>query len=247
MQASSPRAREERITGRACARRRAAQPGQQPLDHAAVHRAQHGVGAAGVAEGALLGDHRGGLAPVLGVRREAVRSERLGHHVHGGAHRPLSLARRHARGQGASVLLADVRRHLLGLLGPEPSHRLAEEPHEEVVATLHEAELQLLLHAEVALGGAARAGGVAPRLDPEVTAVDQPLEVVAGHVRVQRESAGDLAGGHARHGTHVEEDVTAGRVAERGRDCGDGGAEPAVVRTHRSLGLHGDRSGAHPG
>ncbi len=195
----------------------------------------------------MLGDHRGGLAPVLRVCREAVSGERLGHHVHGGADGPLSFARRHARGQGAPVLLADERRHLLGLLRPEPAHRLTEQPHQEVVATLHQAQLQLLLHAEVALGGAARTGGVAPRFDPEVAAVDQSLEVVAGHVGVEREGGGDLAGGHARNGTHVQEDVTAGRVAERSGHGGDGRAEAAVVGTSRSLGLHGDRSGAHPG
>ena len=97
------------------------------------------------------------LAPVLGVGGEAVGRQRLGHDVHGGAHRALPLARRHARGERAPVLLADVCRHLLGLVGPEPTHGLAQEAHEEVVAALHEAELQLLLHAEVALGGPARA------------------------------------------------------------------------------------------
>ena len=144
----------------------------------------------------------------------------------------------HARGQGTPVLLADVRRHLLGLFGPEPVHGLAQESHQEVVAALHEAELQLLLHAEVALRGPAGAGGVAPGLDPDVAPVDQPLEVVAGHVGVQREGAWrprspSLPG----VGADVEEDVTAGRIAERGRDGGHGGAEPAVVRTGRSLGL----------
>ena len=42
-----------------------------------------GLVRAGVAEGALLGDHRGGLAAVLGVGREAVGGERLGDDVHG--------------------------------------------------------------------------------------------------------------------------------------------------------------------
>ena len=96
-------------------------------------------------------------------------------------------------GERAAVLLADVRRHLLRLFGPQPLHRLDEQSHEEVVAALHEAERQLLLHAEVTLGGPAGAGGVASGLDPQVAAVDQALEVVARHVRVQREGRGDLA------------------------------------------------------
>ena len=150
-------------------------------------------------------------------------------------------------GERAPVLLADERRHLLGLVGPEPLHGLAEQAHEEVVAALHEAELQLLLHAEVPLGGPAGAGGVAAGLDPEVAAVDQALEVVAGHVGVQREGRGNLGRGGAGHGAHVEEDVAPGRIAEGGGDGGDGGAEPAVVRAGRSLGLRGDRSGAHGG
>ena len=89
--------------------------------------------------------------------------------------------------------------------------------------------------------------GLRPGLDPDVAAVDQPLEVVAGHVRVQGEGPGDLAGRGAGDGADVEEDVTAGRIAERRSHGGHGGAEPAVVRTGRSLGLRGDRSGAHPG
>ena len=106
---------------------------------------------------------------------------------------------------------------------------------------------QLLLHAEVALGGPAGAGGVASGLDPQVAAVDQALEVVARHVRVQRERGGDLRRGRSGLGADVQEDVAAGRIAERGRDGGDGGAEAAVVRAGRSLGLHGDRSSAHAG
>ena len=99
-----------------------------------------GLVRAGVAEGALLGDDRSRVAAVLCVGGEAVGGERVGHHVHGGPDRALALGRRHAGGQRAAVLLADVRRHLLGLFGPQPLHRLAEQPHEEVVPALHEAE-----------------------------------------------------------------------------------------------------------
>ena len=124
VQASSPRARDERITGSAWCDAVPHSSGQQPLDHAAVDRAQHRVGAAGVAEGALLGDDRRGVAPVLGVGGEAVGGQRLGHHVHGGPHGALTLARGHARRQGAPVLLADVRRHL----PPPPRARAAASP-----------------------------------------------------------------------------------------------------------------------
>ena len=144
---------------------------------------------------------------------------------------------RHARRQGAAVLLADVRRHLLGLLWAEPPHRLAEQAHEQIVAALHEAERQLLFHAEVPLGGPAGAGGVAAGLDPEVAAVDQALEVVARHVGVEREGGGDLRRRRSGRRADVEEDVAPGRIAEGGRDGGDGGAEPAVVRAGRALGL----------
>jgi len=164
----------------------------------------------------LLGDDRRGVAPVLRVGGEAVRRERLCHHVHGGPHGALTFARGHARGERTAVLLPDVRRHPLRLFGPEPLHRLDEKPHEEIVPPLHQAELQLLLHAEVPLGGPAGAGRVASGLDPQVAAVDQALEVVARHVRVQREGGGDLCRGGSRLGAHVQEDVAPGRIAERG-------------------------------
>ena len=197
-QVSSPRARDDRMTGSACCDAVAAQPGQQALDHAAVHGAEDGVGAAGVAEGALLGDDRGRLAPVLGVRGEAVGRQCLGDDVHGGAHRALSLPRGHARGERATVLLADLRGHLLRLLGPEPLHGFAEQPHQEVVAPLHQPERQLLLDAEEALGRTAGPGGVAPGLHPQVAPVDETLEVVPGDVGMERERGRDLGRGRRR-------------------------------------------------
>ncbi len=247
MQASSPRARDDRITGSACCDAVPHSWDSSPLIMPAVDRAQHRVGVAGVSEGALLGNDRRGVAPVLRVGGEAVSGERVCHHVHGGPHGALTLARSHARGERAAVLLPDVRRHQLRLFGPEPLHRLDEQTHEEIVPPLHQAELQLLLHAEVPLGRPAGAGRVATGLDPQVAAVDQALEVVARHVRVQREGGGDLCRGRSRLGAHVQEDVAPGRIAERGRHRGDGGAEAAVVRAGRSLGLRGDRSGAHGG
>ena len=93
--------------------------------------------------------------------------------------------------------------------------------------------VELLLDAEVALGGPPGPARVAPGLDPQVAPVDQPLEMVAGHVGMEREGGGHLGGRHPGLGADVEEDVTAGRVAEGGRHGGDGGAEAAVVRPGR--------------
>jgi len=39
----------------------------------------------GLTEGTVLGHHRGELAPVFGMRREAVRGEGVGNGVHGAA------------------------------------------------------------------------------------------------------------------------------------------------------------------
>ena len=95
----------------------------------------------GVAEGAVLGHHRGRLAPVLGVGGEAVGGEGVGDGVHGGAHRPLSLARLHAVGQHAAVVLADALGHPLGLDRAEQLERLGQQGHEEVVAVGDEVEV----------------------------------------------------------------------------------------------------------
>ena len=70
--------------------------------------------------------------------------------------------------------------------------------------------------------------------------VDQALEVMAGHVGVQREGGGHFRRGHPGLGPHVQEDVTAGGVAEGGRHGGHGGGECAVV-------LAGGTVGASPG
>jgi hypothetical protein len=126
----------------------------------------------------------------------------------------------------------------------------AEQPHEEVVPPLHEPDRQLLLHAEVLLGGPPGAGALRAGLDPEVAPVDQALEVVPGHVGVEREGEGHLGGRHAGLGPDVQEDVAAGRVAEGGGDGGHGGAEAPVVGVVPGLGdlwLPGDRGGAHGG
>jgi hypothetical protein len=156
------------------------------------------------------------------------------------------------RGQRSPVLLAHQGRHLLGLLRAEPRHGLAQESHQEVVASLHEPERELLLHAEVALGGPTGPGDGPARLHPQVAAVHQALEVVAGDVGVQGERGGDLVGGHARRAADVQEDVAPGRVTEGGRDGGDRGAEPAVggvpdLHLAGSLVCDRDRSGAHGG
>ena len=212
------------MTGSACSEACPQSPASSPGDHAPVDGAQHGVGRARIAERALLGHHGRGLAAVLGVGGESVRGERVGHHVHGGPDGALPFGRRHAGRQRAPVLLADVGRHLLGLLRPQPLHGFGQEAHEEIVPALHQPDRQLLLYAEVLLGGSSGSGGLARRLHPEVPPVDQALEVVAGHVGVEGEGGGHLGRRHAGCGPDVQEDVAAGRVAEGGRNSGHGGA-----------------------
>ena len=64
------------------------------MPRSTAHRT--GLVVLGVAEGTLLGDDRGCLAAVLGMRREPVRGEGLGDDVHRRAHRPLTLSGGHA-------------------------------------------------------------------------------------------------------------------------------------------------------
>jgi len=105
-----------------------------------------------------------------------------------------------------------------------------------------------LLHAEVPLRGPAGAGGVASGLDPDVGAVDQPLEMVAGHVGVQGEGPGDLRfavapwdgngrAGRCHGGVGSPNAAATAATAALNRPS---------FRSGRSLGLRGDRSGAHP-
>ena len=255
VQASSPRAREDRITGSACCDAVPHSPASSPLTMPRSTAHSTGLVLLASPKGHCSAIDGGGLAAVLGVGGEAVGGQGLGHHVHGGPHRALPLARGHARRERTPVLLADVRRHLLGLFGPEPLHGLAEQAHQEVVAPLHEAERELLLHAEVPLGGPAGAGGVAPGLDPEVAAVDQALEVVAGHVGVQREGGGDLGGGHAgqrrgrggrcRAGSDRRRRPTTAATAALNRPS----SAPAAARRSAAARRRSsrDRSGAHGG
>ena len=70
----------------------------------------------------------------------------------------------------------------------------------------------------------------------EVAPVDQALEVVPGHVGVEREGVGHLGGRQAGLSAHVQEDVAAGRVAKGGGDSGHGGTEAPVVRLVLGLG-----------
>ena len=87
--------------------------------------------------------------------------------------------------------------------------------------------------------------GLRAGLDADIAPVDEALEVMPGHVGMQREGGGHLSGRDSGFGADVQEDVTARRIAERRRHGSDGGTEPAVVRPGRSLGHHRDRSGAH--
>ncbi len=217
------------MTGRARCRGPAAEPRQKPGDHAPVDGTQHRVRRAGVAERALFGHHCRGVAPVLGVRGEPVGGQRVGHHVHGRPDGPLPFGRRHLGGQGEPVLLADVRRHLLGLLQAQPLHGFGQEPHEEVVPSLHEPDRQLLFDAEELFGGPSGAGCLAGRLDAQVPPVHQTLQVVPGHVGVEGEGGGHLCRRHPGPGPDVEEDVAAGRIAEGRGHGGHRGGEPPVV------------------
>ena len=90
---------------------------EHALDHAPVDRADHRVLDGGVAERAVLADDAQLVAVLLGVGREAVGGERVGHRVQRGAER--ALARRAAspmrRGHDPAVLDADLLGHGLGL------------------------------------------------------------------------------------------------------------------------------------
>jgi hypothetical protein len=66
-----------------------------------------------------------------------------------------------------------------------PLHGFGQQPHQEIVAALQQPDRQLLLHTEEPLGGSPGPRGLAARLDPEVPTVDQPLQMVPGHVGVE--------------------------------------------------------------
>ena len=116
--------------------------------------------------------------------------------------------------------------------GPEQLEGLGQQRHEQVVAVGGEVEGGVAAGAvggPVALGRApGPGGGGALQADLEVAAGGEPVEVVAGHVRVHREGGGHLRGGGAGVGAHVEVDLAPGGVAEGRGDGGHGGGEPAV-------------------
>ena len=116
-------AREERITGNAWRDAVPHSPDSRPLTMPRSTAQSTGLVLPASPKG-----HCSAITAVVSPRSSAraakpCRRQRLGHHMHGGTHGPLSLARRHPRGQRSPVFLADVRRHLLGLL--RPSRRIA--------------------------------------------------------------------------------------------------------------------------
>ena len=156
--------------------------------------------------------------------------------MHGGPHGALSLGGCHAGGQGPPILLADVRRHLLRHVGTQALHGLGQESHEEIVPPLHEPDRQFFFDAEELLGWSSGSRSLATRLDPEVPAVHQALQVVASHIGVEGERERHLGGRQAGRGPDTQEDVAPGGIAKGGRNCGHGGREAPVVSAGSGLG-----------
>ena len=113
----------------------------------------------GVAEGAVVGDHRGGGSLVLGVGGEPVRGQGVGDGVHGGAQRPLAVAGRHLSGQGAAVLLADPLGHALGGHRAEQLERLLQQQDQQVVAAGQQVEGRVVADRPGSASRAARRRG----------------------------------------------------------------------------------------
>ena len=168
-------------------------------------------------------------ALVLGVGGEPVGGQGVGDGVHGRPQRPLAVAGRHLPGELASVLLADPLGHALGGQGSEHLERLLEQEDQQVVPTGQQIEGGVVADGPEALGrpaGPAAGGPLHGHLD--VAAGGQALEVVAGHVRVEREAGGHLGGGRPRVGPDEEVDLPSGRVAEGRGDRGHRRGELAV-------------------
>ena len=153
----------------------------------------------------------------------------VGDGVHGGAQGPLAVAGGHLPGQGAAVLLADPFGHALGRHRPEQLERLLQQEDQQIVAAGQQVEGGVVADGPESLRRAS--GAVAG--DPfhghfDVAAARQTLEVVAGHVGMQRETGGHLGGGRAGVGADEEVDLPPGRVAEGRRDRGHRGGELVV-------------------
>ena len=162
------------------------------------------------------------------MSREAVRRERGGDGVHGGAHGALSLVGGHAARQRPPVVLADLGAHALGLLGPEELEGAAQKEDEQVVPPAQEVDDGVEVDGRVALRGAPGAPAGAGH-DLQVAAVDESGQVVAGDVGVEGEGRGYV--GRARLGMRpdVEEHLAAGGVAEGAGDGRHDRREAAVV------------------
>jgi hypothetical protein len=96
-----------------------------------------------------------------------------------------------------------------------------EQQHQQVVASGQEVECRVGADGPEALGrstGTTTAGPLHGHLD--VATGGQSLEMVAGHVRMERETGGHLGGGRPGVGPYEEVDLPAGGVAEGGRDRG---------------------------
>ena len=131
----------------------AVQAVEHPPDHALVYCAQHvRVALRGGAERAVLGDEREATASRFGVRREAVRRERVGDGRHRGLGRSVSLARFHARGERAAVLVSDLLGEGGRLVAREALDGAGEKRAEQVVAPRREGEVRVEGSGAVDLG-----------------------------------------------------------------------------------------------
>ena len=185
-QVSSPRAREERTTGDRPAGVVAAQPGQEALHHAAVDRAQDRVAGGRVPNGhcsattavAVPWSSAWAAKPwavrVSAMARMAARTDRW----------PSPGAIRLA--SDAAVVLADLGRHRLGRLGAEQLQgpRRADQ---QVVAPGEELDRRVVADREKRLDGRPAPLAARPVSTCDVAAGHQTVEVVAGHVGVERE------------------------------------------------------------
>ncbi len=183
------------------------------------------VSGRGVAERAALGHDGQAVAARFGVGGETVRGEGVGDGGERGLHRPMALGRVDALGQLLAVLEPDLVGQHLGLSRAEGVEGAGQQPAEQVVVLEGEREGGVERSGEVALrrtaGGADRLVARRPSdLDVEVPATGQLLQVVTGHVGVQREPFRDLGGGGPADAriAHEQVDLAAGRVAERVRD-----------------------------
>ena len=107
------------------------------LDRGATERAV-------LAHDAELAATAPGATPALGVRGEAVRSQRVGDRVQGGTERPVCVGVWFdGSRQDPAVLGSDLFGHRLGLLSGQQGQRPAEQGDEEIVMADRDIDLHL--------------------------------------------------------------------------------------------------------